>query len=302
MKLIKPLLLILIIGVFFAIFNSQTLYPAIYNILYTSPCDIPIAYRVDTVDSQFNISKSAFLQDIQEAGQIWSKAYGKELFVYDPKGNLSINLIFDERQRLKYGIDQLDQSLDKQNQALKITEAEYKKQVADFESSLADLNNRVAQTNARGGATPEEYAALIKEQESLKQEASRLNEMGKSLNYSAKNYNAQVNELKQDVGNFNQILKTKPEEGVYNAAQNRIEIYFNNEKQELIRTLAHELGHARGLMHSVNPKAIMYSSTTDLSSLSPDDILAIQNICKKQSIFEKLVKEFIKKYDILRLR
>ncbi len=302
MKFIKPLLFILIIGIIFASFNWQTLYPIINNFLYTSPCDTPIAYHTDTVDSQFNISKSEFLQDIQKAGQIWSKAAGYELFVYNPKADLSINLIFDERQRLKIGIDQLDLSLDQQNQSLKTSKAEYKKQVAAFETRLDDLNNRISQINARGGATPEEYAALTKEQESLRQESQRLNELGKTLNYSVKDYNSQVNQLKNEVGNFNQVLKIKPEEGVYNAAQDRIEIYFNNTQQELIRTLAHELGHARGLMHSVNPKAIMYSSTTGVSSLSPDDISAIQTICKKQSIFEKLVEEIVKKYDILRLR
>lgn len=294
MKFIKPLFLILIIGAVFVSFNWQH--------FYSSPCDTPIKYRTDTIDSQFNISKSQFLLDIKQAGQLWSNAAGYNLFVYDPKGELSINLIFDERQRLKIGIDQLDLSLSKQNQDLKTSETEYKKQVANFETRLDDLNNRVSQINARGGATPEEYAALTKEQESLSQESQRLNELGKTLNYSVKDYNSQVNQLKNEVGNFNQVLKIKPEEGIYNAAQERIEIYFNNNQQELIRTLAHEMGHARGLMHSVNPKAIMYSSTTDASSLSPDDISAIQTICKKQNIFEKLVKEIIKKYDILRLR
>lgn len=35
-----------------------------------------------------------------QASQIWSSAEGQNLFVYDPQGDLSINLIYDERQSL----------------------------------------------------------------------------------------------------------------------------------------------------------------------------------------------------------
>ena len=59
-----------------------------------SLCDKPIAYKVDTVDSKFNLSRDEFISDVDQATKIWENPSGKDLFVYDPKAELSINLIF----------------------------------------------------------------------------------------------------------------------------------------------------------------------------------------------------------------
>ena len=61
-------------------------------------CEYPLRYRVGEVDDRFNLSTREYRKIIQKAGDIWQRALGRELFVYDPAASFAINLIYDERQ------------------------------------------------------------------------------------------------------------------------------------------------------------------------------------------------------------
>ncbi len=256
------------------------------NFLTYSFCDRPIHYRVDSVDPKFNLSRDEFMADINQAVGIWDKAIDKNLFVYDPKGDLSINLIYDERQSLTSRISQLENKVQSDKQALNPKVSEYQKLSTDFKQKLADLNSQIEYWNSKGGASPDEYKKLIQQQQDLQTEANNLNAMARSLNLSANQYNLQINDLNQTIDIFNNALEERPEEGIFKGPENRIEIYFNISKQELVHTLAHELGHALGLGHVSNPAAIMYSKTSQKIILVDEDRLALEDICKKHSIFE----------------
>ncbi len=85
-------------------------------------------------------------------------------------------------------------------------------------------------------------------------------------------------------------MKYKPEEGIYISDENgrRIIIYFNISKNELVHTLAHEMGHALGIGHINSTTSIMYSRTTEILSLSNDDLTALSTVCRKISVFEAI--------------
>lgn len=271
---------------------------SINNLFSYSYCDQPVSFRVDTVDLKFNLSKSDFLSDINQAVRIWNNAIGKSLFIYDPKGKLSVNLIYDERQSLNNQVNQLKNEVKSEKQALNPEVNEYQKLAADFKQKLESLNSEIQYWNERGGAPFDQYNKLIKNQQDLQEQSNTLNSMAQKLNVSTRLYNSQVNKLNKTIETFNNVLEERPEEGVFDGPRNRIEIYFNINNQELVHTLAHEFGHALGIRHISNPSAIMYFKTSQKISLSGDDINALMDVCKKRSyidLIKNMLNEFISK-------
>lgn len=255
-----------------------------------SICDQPIRYRVDTVDPKFNLSRETFLSDINQAAEIWNSTWDKNLFVYDPKGDLSINLIYDDRQTLTNQINQLENTVQSEKQSLKPKLSEFQRLSADFKQKVNELNKTIEYWNNQGGAPPDEYQKIITQQQELQTKANQLNAMALNLNISTDQYNTQVHELNQTIGTFNSALEERPEEGIFKGPENRIEIYFNINKNELIHTLAHELGHVLSLPHNSNPKAIMYYKTSQSTAVSKEDIAAMLEACKQHSMFEIIQK------------
>lgn len=268
--------------------NRVVLAESIEKIIYHSPCDTPIPYRIGTVDSRFNITREEFLSSIEDAKDIWSLSYGKTLFEHDPKGQLSVNLVYDERQLLNNQITELDNEITQKKDTIAPKIEEYKRKSIDFDKKVTQLNQEIDYWNSHGGADPTEYKKLKDEQESLRKEAEELNELAALLNQSTIQYNSKLRELNKTVEEFNEELKYKPEEGIYISDENgrRIIIYFNTSKDELVHTLAHEMGHALGISHINSTSSIMYPRTTDVSTLSDDDLAALSFVCRKISILE----------------
>lgn len=271
------------------------------NLITYSYCDQPISYYVDTVDPKFNLSREDFSADTNQAASIWNKTWGKKLFVYDPKGKLSVNLIYDERQSLNSKINQLKNDVQSEKQSLNPKIEEYRKLSSDFKQKLDSLNSEIEHWNQRGGAPPDEYDKLIQKQQDLQTQANDLNAMAQKLNISTDIYNSQVDKLNKTIETFNNVLEDRPEEGLFDGPNNRIEIYFNINEEELIHTLAHEFGHALGIGHVNNPLAIMYFKTSQKIVPAKEDIEKLQEVCKRRSyidLFKNNISEIIKRYNL----
>lgn len=283
-KLFWIILLFFVLGVGYQ--NRDILAAKAHAVMYHSRCDEPITYRIATIDNRFNVSKAEFLTDTRTATAIWNEAAGKDLFVYDPQGEIAVSLIYDERQSLNSQINQLDNQLQQQDKSLKPEIASYDQQSAAFERQLTALNQEIESWNEKGGAPPEEYERLKNEQAKMQQQAAALETQADELNQSADSFNNQVKTLNQTVDNFQDVLTVKPEEGLYISDKNgkRIQVYFNTSKQELVHTLAHEFGHALGLDHIPNKQAIMYAQTNDVTGLSFEDLAAMRQACREKSI------------------
>lgn len=299
MKNAIALVVFILVLVISAVVVSGVNVSSFNNFLTYSFCDKPILYRVDTVDPKFNLSRDEFMADINQATEIWNKTTDKNLFVYDPKGDLSINLVYDERQSLTSQINQLENKVQSKRESLNPQVSEYKRLSLDFKQKLSDLNSQIEYWNSRGGAPPDEYAKITAQQQDLQKEADSLNAMAQSLDISADAYNAEVKQLNQTINTFNNTLEERPEEGIFKGPENRIEIYFNISKPELVHTIAHELGHALGLDHVSNPAAIMYPKTSQKIKLTEADIVILEDVCRRYNIFEliemrlSLVKNYV---------
>ena len=291
-----PLLILVIalLGASIAYFVNPAFASAVKDSYTFSACDTPISYKVGTIDERFALDRDEVLSAVEESAGKWNDAYNKQLFIYDPEnGKVTVNLTYDERQALTNQIGDLHSQLEGEKSAIDPQIAEFEKRIQDFKQRVAALNNRIEYWNSRGGAPEEEFNKLYAEQQALRQEQASLDAMAQKLNRSTNEYNSQVGELNQTIDTFNDTLRTRPEEGLYDGRDKTITIYIMSNRQELLHTLTHELGHAVGLDHLQNKEAVMYYQTNDSINLTQNDIQALEFACRNRTIVDLAAERFV---------
>ena len=239
----------------------------LYTYQYMRPCAHPISYAIGAFDSRFDVTQATLLAEAKTAANIWNKAAGKTVLVYDPDAEMKINLIYDEREaNAKIGrrIARQQESMDNARTALDALQAQY--------AAKQDVyNEKVDAVNARGGATRNEAVTLNAERDSLNALADSLNAQFVTFNASVATFNATVKEYNQTAGKTFQAGQY-----VRDATGENINIFEFIGSIQLERVLAHEFGHAIGLDHNNDSKSIMFAqnesgnlvpTASDLSSL-----------------------------------
>ena len=106
-----------------------------------------------------------------------------------------------------------------------------------------------------------------------------------TLNAIGTSLNKLIAELNLNVERYNQAGASaggECEEGAYvsEAGSQRIDIYEYSSHTELVRVLAHELGHALGLGHVGDAEAIMYKVNQGKKlTVAQDDITELHAVC-----------------------
>lgn len=309
---------VFIIAASFIFLTYKPALARVNSLLFQSACTKPIKYQIGTIDPRFGVSKSKFKTDIEKGEAVWEKTFGQNLFEYNLAAGLKINLVFDERQQnfdktksiseqvKKIGgqLDQLGNKLAEGKSSLEPEVKAYQERVQAFNQRVQKLDSDIQYWNSQGGAPPEEYERINNERDALSKEAEALNKRAEELNRLKQEYNKQVSQYNNDLSQLNQktgqlnqsieslqdVIDEKPEEGLYDPKLNKIDIYFNIDQAGLIQTLAHELGHARGLGHNENKKSIMYAFTNKESTPSAEDLRGLEEVCKEKSLPEIFVE------------
>lgn len=270
------------------------------------PCKYPISYSIGSFDTRFGISEEFFLEALKDAEKMWETSINKDLFRYKEDGGLKVNLIFDERQQVttelkkiennventKSNYDSLKIEYDKLVANYEIEKKQYQLRLSAFESKKDAYDAEVAKVNSRGGGNKETVARLnteknylISEMNSLNSLQYKLNNDVKKINSLSETLNTLVKNLNLNVNKFNAIgdsLGEEFEEGVYVSDREgrKIDIYQFDNRTKLVRLLAHELGHALGLDHNDDSKAIMYRLNNGVNEkLTATDLKDLKELC-----------------------
>ncbi|MFA6585424.1 MAG: matrixin family metalloprotease [Candidatus Paceibacterota bacterium] len=269
------------------------------------PCEEPLTYTIGTIDPRFGVAPETFKKDLTQAIGIWEKALGTPLFAESTKGAVTINLVYDIRQQttqkeqvLNENISQTSQTADSVRREYAMLKAQYEQAHQAYEVQLAAFNEAQARYNAKvdhwnnaGGAPKEQYDALTAEKNNLlalrgalEQKRQEVNGLADTVNTFIKKYNLLVAYINSNINAINNdgLAGTQFEEGVYVSDENgqRINVYQFVNKTDLIRVLAHELGHALALGHNTNPDSIMNPvNTSESLTVSPEDLRDLKTAC-----------------------
>ncbi|MCA9361681.1 matrixin family metalloprotease [Candidatus Kaiserbacteria bacterium] len=279
----------------------------------TAVCQIPISYRLGSIDERFSIINEEAKQAISRAEEVWEKPLEKELFVYDENSNFTINFVFDERQEFteaEYGFreklnfaESVNESIRAQYQELsdeyENLKVAYDTKAKNYESQLANYNQKVATYNAEGGAPPEEFEKLSAERNELDKQQLEIQTLGRNLNKLVDEINRVgqqgnllVQQYNRGVGEYNETFGESRQftQGDYQGGN--INIYTFKDIAELELVLAHEFGHALGIGHVEGRKSIMYyligEQPADLS-LSGYDIETFSQVCTDKNSWDIMV-------------
>ena len=299
-------ILLLILG--FGFYYRSSINSFIQNFLHRiQPCEQPIIYSIADIDPRFGISQTKLLDDIAQAEKIWESAINKNLFEYSPTGKLKISLIYDYRQEATDNLKRLGiiirddtSTYDTLKAKYNVLNAQYYKEKTYLENLIKSYNaskntydKDINYRNSQGGASKAEYDSLEQRRIILNNQAATINKTQRSLNALVDPINSMVvilnklvYSLNLQVGKYNGIGGSTGKEfneGEYisNASGTTIDIFQFNDENQLIRVLAHELGHALGLLgHLDNPKAIMYRLNEGANAeLTADDIAILKKQC-----------------------
>jgi hypothetical protein len=275
---------------------------------YVAPCEVPISYRITSIDPRFHVATSTVEKSARDAVAVWDAAAGKQLFK-EVQGSPQVNvrLVYDVRQqtttqlqglgdKIETGTAQYD-TLQKQYDTLRdqyfMQKAAFESDSASFERDAEAYQQSVSSWNSRGGAPRSvvqdlnsQKSALETRQKTLQSEQTRVNALADQVNALAARLNGVASEINTTAKTYNTVgsqTGEEFEEGVYESAagQESITVYEFDSQDRLTRLLAHEFGHALGLEHVENSDSIMYRLNQS-SNFDPtkEDVVELDRVCR----------------------
>ncbi len=88
-------------------------------------CDVPLTYRIGTIDPRFNITEGEVRNAVSSAESLWEDGTDRNLFTYDPEGEIVVNFVYDERQASADAQKEFEKTLEKKEGVSDSVRTEY---------------------------------------------------------------------------------------------------------------------------------------------------------------------------------
>lgn len=254
------------------------------------PCAVPLAWRIDRVDPRFGITDEGARAAVQAAAALWEHAVGARLFVHDATHGFPVIFVHDgrqaaalDRQRVEADLRRADRELDHRRAEIDRRASSHERAAAEFDERAraaeirAAHHNQVVRTwNERGGAPPDtvralramgaaldtEAAELDRWHRDLERTSRRIHDDQRRLNDAIEAHNRRMESLArvfpaQSVESARYREEARVHRGRVRAVSREISVFRFDDSHDLVRIIAHELGHAMGLGHVDEPGALM---------------------------------------------
>jgi len=254
-------------------------------------CQIPLGWRLGTLDPAFNLTEQQALTLISTAADMWNNATGKTLLHHDPAQGFVIDFKFDARQQqllkqrlLQRNLARYDDAIQPGLKTLPEKFAELELKIADFNQQKSQLQQQISQFQPNAHNAEAERRQLEQQQQSLVREADWLEQQRQQLMRDQDYLNETIrqrNELVQTADNPTTSAPFEVGLMTIKQQQRQMTIFAFSSETDLIATIAHEFGHAFGIDHTPEPESIMFHQlSTQQQQLTAADLRAWQSTCQ----------------------
>jgi len=275
-----------------------------------NPCSEPLTYRIGSIDSRYNITREELKEVIREVENIWESQMGTDLFNYRENGNISVHLIYSEKQKLTEEEQKFSnrieskgeqiESIKNEYERLKDTYSQQKKElqsmISHYEEVVRNYKSYIESIQRSGGIPRSKKMEVESRQREIKALESEIKDKEQTVESHRQRVNRHSEELNELIAQQNHLItdynrrfaqSERFNQGNYikMGDQERINILQFANRGKLKAVLAHEFGHAMGIKHVENPRSIMHELMQKQNiynlSLTQEDIQALNEICNK---------------------
>ncbi|TYP95401.1 Matrixin [Fodinibius salinus] len=247
---------------------------------------------------------------MEDVEALWKTALDKEVLEYRPEeGLVDIHIVFGKEQQrtkkekqLSQRVQRLKKQILTRKENLERLRKTYEKRKRDFDKNrnaylvaIKSFNTQIEQWNKQRGGIPPGKKKEVKQMErdikrlerKVKRKRQNTEMMRKRVNNKLEQVNRLVKKQKNTIDEykkrFSEARKFNQGQFIAKKDELRINIYQYRNRAELKTVLAHEAGHAMGIRHVDNPKALMNDMLDEQDifnlKLTQDDVSALAKQC-----------------------